>query len=82
MKGVISHIWNIFFVFVFLGAAPMAYGGSQARVRIGAVASGPCHRHSNTSSKPRLQPTPQLTVMLDPQPTERAQGSNPQPHGS
>ena len=27
-------------------------------------------------------PTPQLTAMLDPEPTKRCQGSNLQPHGS
>ena len=34
------------------------------------------------SAEPRLQPTPQLTATPDPQPTERGQGANPQPHGS
>ena len=38
--------------------------------------------HSNTRSEPQLRPTPQLTATLDPQPTERGQGLNPQPHGS
>ena len=33
-------------------------------------------------SELRLQPTPQLMATLDPQPTERGWGSNPQPHGS
>ena len=60
----------------------MAYAGSQARGQIGTVAAGLRHRHSNARSEPSLQPTPQLTAMLDPQPTERGQGSNPQPHGS
>ena len=32
-------------------AAPAAYGGSQARGRIGAVAAGPHHSHSNTGSE-------------------------------
>ena len=36
------------FVFLlFLWAAPAAYGGSQARGRIGAVAAGLYHSHSN-----------------------------------
>ena len=35
---------------------------------------------SNARPKPRLQPTPQLTAMLNPQPTEQGQGSNPHPH--
>ena len=56
-----------FFVFLlFLWAAPAAYGGSQARGRIGAVATGLCHSHSNMGSEPHLQPTPQLTATLDP----------------
>ena len=47
-------------------AAPAAYGGSQARGPIRAVAAGLDHSHSNTVSKPPLQPTPQLTATLDP----------------
>ena len=60
----------------------MADGGSQARGRIGAVATRICQSHSNTGCEPRLQPTPQLTATLDRQPTEQGQGLNPQPHGS
>ena len=52
--------------FAFSRAAPAAYRGSQARGRIGAVASGLHHSHSNMGSKLCLQPTPQLTAMLDP----------------
>ena len=48
------------FVFVFSRAALAAYGGSQARGLIGAVASGLRQSHSNTGSEPRLPPTPQL----------------------
>ena len=44
----------------------MAYGGSQARGQIEAVATGLRQSHSNAGSKLRLQPTPQLTAMLDP----------------
>ena len=36
---------NIFFK--LFRAAPMAYGGSEARGLIGAVAAGLCHSHSN-----------------------------------
>ena len=46
-------------------AAPTAYGGSQARGRIGAVATGLHQSHSNAGSEPRLQPTPQLTATPD-----------------
>jgi len=44
----------------------VAYGGSQARGRIGAVAASLCYSRSNVRSKLCLQPTPQLTAMLDP----------------
>ena len=44
----------------------MACGGSQARGRIGAVASGLHLSHSNVGSEPHLGPTPQLTAMPDP----------------
>ena len=63
-------------------AAPAAYVGSQARGPIGAAAAGLRQSHSNAWSEPHLQPTPQLKAMLDPQPIEQGQGSNPQPHGS
>ena len=47
-------------------AAPAAYGGSQVRGRIGAVATGLRQSHSNAGSEPCLQPTPQLTAKPDP----------------
>ena len=40
----------LFVCFVFFMAAPKAHGGSQARGRIGAVADGLHHSHSNTGS--------------------------------
>ena len=51
-----STIKLIFFsVFLpFLGLIPVAYGGSQARGRIGAVAAGLRQSHSNAGSEPRL----------------------------
>ena len=60
----------------------MAYGGSQSRGLIGAVAAGLHQSHSNGGSEPRLQPTPQFRATPDSQPTEQGQGSNPKPHGS
>ena len=60
--------FSFFFVFFFFAiswAAPTAYGGSQARGRIGAVATGLHQSHSNVGSEPRLQPTPQLTATPD-----------------
>ena len=47
-------------------AEPVAYGGSQARGLIGAVAAGLHHSHSNAGSEPRLRPTPPLTATPDP----------------
>uniref|UniRef100_A0A5G2Q932 HECT-type E3 ubiquitin transferase n=1 Tax=Sus scrofa TaxID=9823 RepID=A0A5G2Q932_PIG len=61
-----------FFFFLFppsfcpFRAAPAAYGGSQARGRIGAVAAGLRQSHSHAGSEPCLQLTPQLTATPDP----------------
>ena len=44
----------------------MAYGGSQARGPIGAVAASLCDSHGNIRSEPHLQPTPQLMATMDP----------------
>ena len=82
-----THIYiYIFFLCVCVcvfRAAPMAYGGSQARGLIRAVAASLHHSHSNARFKPHLQPTPQLMAMPDSYPTEQQdQGSNLQPHGS
>ena len=58
-------------VYLFFGggglyrAAPTAYGSSQARGQIGVAAVSLHHSHSNTRSKPRLQPTPQLMATPD-----------------
>ena len=78
----ILFYYFIFCLFAISWAAPTAYGGSQARGPIGAVATSLCQSHSNAGSEPRLQPTPQLTATPDRQPTEQGQGPNPQPHGS
>ena len=66
---------SFFFFFFFLsfclfGSALMVYGGSQARGPIRATPAGLHHSHSNATSKPHLQPTPQLTATPDPQSTE------------
>ena len=55
-----------FCLFVFSGAAPMAYGVYQARGLIRAVAAGLCHSHSYAGSEPSLRPTPQLMATPDP----------------
>ena len=61
---------NFFFLsfclFAFSMAAPIAYGGSQARGLIRAVSTGLHQSHSNTGSDLHLQPTPQLTATPDP----------------
>ena len=59
----------------------MVYGGSQARGLIGAGAASLYQSHSNTRSEPSLRPTQQFTATPDPEPTERGQGLNLQPHG-
>ena len=51
-----------YFIFVFM-VALMAYGGSQARGPIRAVATG--LHHGSSESELHLQPTPQLTAMPD-----------------
>ena len=68
--------------FAISWAALTAYGGSQARGLIRAVATGLHQSHSNASYEPCLPPTPQLTAMPDPLPTDGGQGPNPKPHGS
>ena len=69
-KTTILFFFNLFFNFLGLfaisWATPETYGGSQARGRIGTVATSLCQSHSNTESKPHLQPTPQLMATPDP----------------
>ena len=63
------YVLLLFYLFKICGlfrAAPAAYGGTQARGRIGAVAASSHHSHSHAGSEPRVQPTPQLTATLDP----------------
>ena len=59
-------VFLFFFFFLSFRATLAAYGGSQVRGQIGAVAAGLRQSHSNAGSEPRLRPTPQLTAMLDP----------------
>ena len=65
-----------------LRATSTAYGSSQPRGRIRAAVAGLHHSHRNMGSELHLPPTSQLVATPDPSPTERGQGSNPQPHGS
>ena len=68
VKYILFYFTFLFFcLFVFFfRALPTAYGGSQARGRIGAVASGLHQSHSNTRSELCLRPPSQLTATLDP----------------
>ena len=55
-------IYLLTYLFIcFSRAAPVAYGGCQARGRIGAVDASLRQSHSNAGSEPRLRPTPQLS---------------------
>ena len=56
----------IFFFFAISWATPTAYGGSQARGLIRAVATSLRQSRSKSGSKPHLQPVSQLTAMPDP----------------
>ena len=65
LKNYIIFIY-LFIYFSFSRAAPMAYGGTQGRGLIGAVATALRQSHSNVGYEPCLQPTPQLTAIPDP----------------
>ena len=66
LLGFLRKLATLVFVVVVVvfRAALAAYGGSQARGLIRAVAAGLHHSHSNAGSKPNLPPTPQLTATL------------------
>ena len=77
--GLLDHMITLFNFFCLLfRATSMAYGGSQARSQIGAVAASLHHSHSNPGSKPYLQSTPQLmaTLVLNPLTEARDQNLN------
>ena len=57
-----SFIFIFYFIFCLFRAALAAYGSSQARRQIRAVAVGLRHSHSNTGSELCLRPTPQLSA--------------------
>jgi len=83
----LSFLFFSFFLFslslslCLFRASTTACANSQARGQIGATAARLRHSHSNTGSEPYLRPTPQLSAMLDPWPTDWGQGSNSHPHG-
>ena len=68
----IQDLFNAFiYLFIYslillFRAEPVAYGGSQARGLIGAIAASLHYSYSNARSKLHLQPTPQLMAMPDP----------------
>ena len=66
-----KEVFIYLFIYLFIvvcpsRAVPVAYGSSQVRSLIGAVAASLHHSHSNTRSEPHLQSTPQLMAMPDP----------------
>ena len=65
MSSLNAHIL-FFCLFVFSRADPVAYGSSQVRGLIRAVAADLHQSDNNSGSKLCLQPTPQLTTMQDP----------------
>ena len=58
---VCMYVYMYSFILLFR-VTTAAYGSSQARGPIGAVAAGLHHGHSNKGSEPQLQPIPQLTA--------------------
>ena len=59
------YLFIYFFICLFR-AAHEAHEVSQARGQIRATSPGLHHSYSNVRSEPHLQPTVQLTTMLDP----------------
>ena len=56
----------LFFSFVFFRGTSMAYGGSQARGRIRAVATGHSHSHTRSELHLHLQHSSQHCWILNP----------------
>ena len=56
---------NLYLFIYFFRAAPAAYGDSQARGQIEAVAASLLQSHSSAGSKPHLRRTPQFIGMPD-----------------
>ena len=60
------YIFFFFGLLVFFRATAAAYGGSQAKGPIGALATGLHQSHSNVPSQPSLPRTWQLIARQDP----------------
>ena len=73
-SAAVNIVVDISFFFLLFRAAPIAYGGSQARGRIRTMAAGLCHSHRNAGSKIHLWPTLQLRATLDLWPLSKARG--------
>ena len=70
MKILEAKCFLLFLSFFLFRAAPTAYGSSQAKGPIRAVAAGLHHSHSHTGPELHLQPTPWLMATPGSQPTE------------
>ena len=73
---------ELFFFFCFLGPPPQHMEVPRLGVEMELQLPASTTATATPRSEPRLQPIQQLTATPYPEPTERGQGSNPQPHGS
>ena len=64
--GLVMNNYRLFFIFLLFRAAPVAYGGSQARGQIEAVATG-LHRSSRQCQipDPRGEARDQTCILMD-----------------
>ena len=62
-KKLHTHTHIHIYIFLLFRAAHAAYGGSQVRGRIGAVAADLHHSHNNAGSKLHLQPQLMATLV-------------------
>ena len=76
------HLFFFFFFFFIFGPHPPPMEVTTLGGRIRFTAAALHHSHSHVGSELHLRPTPQLTAIPDPYPTERGQGSNLRPRGS
>ena len=65
-----SFYFFLIIMFCLLRVTPAAYGSSQARGPIGAVAASLCHSQGNLGSELSLRPTLQLMAVPDPEPID------------
>ena len=70
-RTVTYHQHLFFFSFWLFRATPAAYGGSQARGQIGAVATSLRHSHSSARPRPCLRPNTTAHGKADPSPAEQ-----------